>query len=507
MNYSDLDNMILGNEVEERSASLASRAIGFVTLKKLAEEIYEEDAEHEAMESPEEEELEEDGFDDGIDSRAMVIQAMANMATLKFQKAQAYITYGQLIRSLSQDSLMNDWRGHSYTENKHAEFFVRRLGALAPSFVMPVTPPLPITKDPAEIIRNLIGMETQALSLMAQLRNMLEEGDPTRFTIEQFMTEDQYHQDQLYTRLPEMEEKVAAAKESIRAKVAAAAQDHAEVMQEARQGLQANLDARMKKGPPSGGPLLGLRQRLHAKGTKALQKDIRSFDGAENKTAALLRKFAAGDEIGLPAPGAEPIEATVARERQLAAQQALNENQMLRQQLSQASQAAVQAQQQSQQTEQALQEAQQQAEQGQAELEQAQQSAQMTQQQAVQAETRAAEHATQKMQLSMKVQQMRSALAEIATTDPVTEMGGDVSDVAAAGGPETPADAQQQEEAEAAAQQGPADPEVEKETEEAAKAQDEAEQQTAQAQQVAAEKAPGGTGAQPFAGADAPAGG
>ena len=127
----------------------------------------------------------------------------------------------------------------------------------------------------------------------------------------------------------------------------------------------------------------------------------------------------------------------------------------------------------------------------------------------MEAETRAAQHATQKMQLGMRVQQMRQSLAEIATQDPVTETGASANDLAAQGAPSTPDQMAQAEQEQAMAEQGGQPPptgEQQEEAEQADRAAGEAEQQAAQADQAA-----GGPAAAPAAGpggaAGAPAGG
>ena len=143
---------------------------------------------------------------------------------------------------------------------------------------------------------------------------------------------------------------------------------------------------------------------------------------------------------------------------------------------------------------------------------QANQMSQAHQQQAMDAETRAAQHATQKMQLGMRVQQMRQALAEIATQDPVTETASGASDLAAQGAPATPDQIQQQaaaeEQAAAGGEGGEAPPaEAQEEAEQAARAQEDAQQQTAQAENaLSGAPAVARAGAAPAAPAQTPAG-
>ena len=186
----------------------------------------------------------------------------------------------------------------------------------------------------------------------------------------------------------------------------------------------------------------------------------------------------------VPAPGADTPEAYMMREQQLIAQQAQGEAAHQKAISAQASQAAQQAQAEAQAAQQQLQEMQQQLQDAQQQAEQAQQQQSQSAQQAAEAEARAADHSIQKMQLGMRVNQLRQSLANLVMQDPVSENSGTVSDLAATGQPATP---QQQQEAEAQQQQAsaaPASADTQQQAVEAQNAQQEAEIQTQQAQQA-----------------------
>ena len=186
----------------------------------------------------------------------------------------------------------------------------------------------------------------------------------------------------------------------------------------------------------------------------------------------------------VPNPGADNPEAYVMREQQLIAQQAQGEAAHQKAISAQASQAAQQAQAEAQAAQQQLQEMQQQLQDAQQQAEQAQQQQSQSAQQAAEAEARAADHSIQKMQLGMRVNQLRQSLANLVMQDPVSENSGTVSDLAATGQPATP---QQQQEAEAQQQQAsaaPASADTQQQAVEAQSAQQEAEVQAQQAQQA-----------------------
>ena len=221
---------------------------------------------------------------------------------------------------------------------------------------------------------------------------------------------------------------------------------------------------------------------------------------------APLKKDAA-QPVVVPPPNMDSSETYVARERQLQLDQAMQELAHTKMQLNSTAQMMQQTQQEGQEAQQQLQGMEQQVQETQAMADQSSQESQASQQQAVEAEGRAAEHASQKMQLGMRVQQMRQALAEIATQDPVSEVGASTNDLAAQGAPATPDQMAQEEQAaaeqEQAAAQGaaPAPAEAKEEAEQADRAAGEADQQAAQAEQAA------GPGAAPAGPATDPAGG
>jgi bacterioferritin (cytochrome b1) len=126
----------------------------------------------------------------------------------------------------------------------------------------------------------------------------------------------------------------------------------------------------------------------------------------------------------------------------------------------------------------------QQAEQASAQMQQAVQQSQQAQQDALAGQTAAAEHATGKMRLAQRIQQMRQTLADLASQDPVGEEG------VAADPTMTSTQQQAMAEQEAAAQQGqqPQTAEQQQQVEQAQRAQTQAQIQTQQAQQATGAK-------------------
>ncbi len=222
------------------------------------------------------------------------------------------------------------------------------------------------------------------------------------------------------------------------------------------------------------------------------------------KAVAGRRKSAAAQPIPMqaqspgatpiPEAGSEPIEHSLLREQGLQLQQNQAEMQDMAARLQQTQGMAAQYQQQAEQAQaQAQQSAQQAEQQGQAAA-QAQQQAQASNDTAVSAQSQATSEAEAKMRLSMRIQQLRQQLANIASQDPVAEEGLGSGAQAGPGGPVTPQQQQQQaaeqqqaeqQQQQAAEQQQAAQTggsRAKAEVQQAQRAQQEAQQQGQQAQ-------------------------
>lgn len=172
-------------------------------------------------------------------------------------------------------------------------------------------------------------------------------------------------------------------------------------------------------------------------------------DGSGFFTGTVGKSHGKEKKSDFAAPEVSPEE-YMAREKDLAASQAIAEASHAKTVAMQSSQAAQQAQAEAQAAQQQLADAQAQIEQLSQQAQAESQQSMMATQQAAEAEARAADHSIGKMQLGMRVNQLRQELANLVMQDPVAESAGTVSDLAAQGMPATP---QQQADAEAMAQQ------------------------------------------------------
>jgi len=445
--YAELDAVILesGMPGEKSGCGVADAAVFFLGLKKMAAESPAEMAVGQATGSEPTSDQAEAHYQSAAPDTTghlegefavpveQVVMAMSQIVSQNLKQHFNYIYYGETLRDLNRAGLVKLFAHQAKEEVEEAKYFLRRISVLAPGGVpVPPTPAPEPLDDAASILSRVIAGEQQAIVLFKTLHSMLGE-NPMKFTVEQIMQGAQEHLDRLWQFMPAPGAKTPAAK------VAAA------------QGL-------MKQS--------NYRQRIH--------------DFYRNRAA---EKGAVDQRLVIPAPGSEPVEAYVSRERELQLAQAEAEKQELAQRLGEADGMVQQHQMQAESM--AAESAQLQEQMG-----MVQQQADMAQQQAAQAtelagqsQEQAAAEADAKMRLAMRIQQFRQQLADIVAADPVQEEGVGFGAQAGAG---TPATAQQQqqvaEQQAAEAEQAQLPAKAKKEVSEAQRAQGKAQEQGAQAE-------------------------
>ncbi len=461
------------------------------------------------------------------------VELIAQMISNEFKTQVYYIYYANMLRGLSHHSIAEEFMDHAQHELEHATYLLRRMSVLSPGGISipPYPPPEPLT-DPNEIVQKMIVEEQMGLSLWKALLQIVGD-NPMRHTIEQFLQREEEHQDELWqlveapmpSAAPSVEgvapEKPEPEQTSVKvettmpsgAKVASILDAAARRKQaSAKDSLMASLALAVKNS--NHGEATRLREQLQREHGVSFEKKsaIATFEQLRNATkhlreeadakhkkeqrtehpaakkaslSELIRKTA---NFGAPIPPTmETPEGYVAHEKELAAQQAMAEAAHARTTAMQASQAAQQAQAEAQAAQEQLQQAQQQVEQLSAQVAQGSQQEMMATQQAAEAEARAADHSISKMQLGMRINQMRQELANFVMQDPVSETAATVSDLAAQGQPATPMQQAQAEQA-AMAGQDPNAPqpsaEAQQQTQEAQNAQQHAQEQTQEAEQA-----------------------
>jgi rubrerythrin len=407
----------------------------------------------------------------------------------------AYLFYAETMRGLGRGELAELFRRHAEQEIQDAAYLMMRLAALVPGGMLIPPPPSPEPlSDPQQVVALLHDLELQAQTYLKAIHSMLAD-DPMRFTIEQMMTEEQLHAD----RLEQFMDAAPAAP--------------APALPETTQDSPEQFDA------PPPGPVVEPAAEIDPAAAAAElpppapPTEDKPKRPGEKKTETETEKVA--DEVSerneLMDAAAMPVDQYLLKSQTSLVGQQQGEVEHLKRELATAQQQAAQASMQAdsaQVTNQQLQESLSQQQQAAAA---AQAEADSAVEQAAMAEESAANQAVAKMNATIRIQQMRTQLAELgsniatmATADPAAEEGLGFGTTA---GPGTPQTAQQQAmEAQMAAQMPGAVPpgggEAAEQTQEATNAQAEADQQAAQAQQAGgAAPAPGGAPA-PAAGGE-----
>jgi len=390
------------------------------------------------------------------------VQLMAAMVANEFKTQVYYIFYANMLRGLGRAGIAQEFLDHAKDELKHATYLLRRIGVLSPGGVpIPNYPPPEPSSDAMDIIQKMIVVEEMGLALWRQLHSICGDS-PMKYTIEQFLQAEEEHMDELWqlveqsgtasiTGGPSPEQAQAPAQPEP-AKTQVKVETSAPQPVQPEEKLASILHTvQMRK-------MASEKDRLMADLALAVKADNKSeisrlkgmLDTHTKKTAMLSFVRTKKAMSGMM----ESPEDYIAREKALAAEQALAEAAHARTVAMQSTQAAQQAHSEAQAAQQQAAELQAQLEQQTMAAQQAQTQAMQSQQQAAEAEARAAEHSISKMQLGMRINQLRQELANFVMQDPVSETAATVSDLAAQGQPATP---DQQMQAEALQAQG-ADP-------------------------------------------------
>lgn len=360
-----------------------------------------------------------------------VVLTLSQIVSNSMRQHMAYAYYGEMMRGLGRGELAELFDAQAKDELKEMSYFLRRMSVLQPGGAM--VPPASTpqpSSDPHAALEYLIAGEQQAIVLFKSLHAQLGD-NPMKFTLEELQSHAQSHLDKLWQYMPD--EAASAPAQTAAAKVAS-------VLIKAAQRKRAN------------------------------------------------------EGVGVPAPGAEPIEAYLERDQQLGQAQSEAEKQELAMRLEEMTAHANTQQAQAEQANMTAQQASQQAEMASQQAAIAQEQAMASAEAAAAATTQAAAQADGKMRLSMRIQQLRQSLMDIASQDPVAEEGMSHGGEAGPGAPMTPLQQQDHamalEEEQAAAAMDPTGGTGEtpsagaaKQQGEAVKAQGEAKKQTAQAQE------------------------
>jgi bacterioferritin (cytochrome b1) len=470
---STLDDIIFGIARPANPIGFEEGAAFFLGMRKLAVEL---NAEEQApLASP---------FRLPVDQ---VVDLMARMVANEFKTQVYYIYYAHMLRGLSHHAIAEEFMEHAEHELEHASYLLRRMSVLSPGGVpIPGYPPPEPMSDPDEIVKTMIVVEQMGLSLWKQLLAAVGE-DSMRHSIEDFLRREEEHLDELWLLV---QQPVVQSPMPVQAEQAPAPALPPPVAEPKLAAVFAAVRRKAASGQDRLLADLALAVKNDNKNEIARLKGILVPPSSDpKKVAALAYVRAKKANVVVPPPAMDTPEAYMQREQMLNTQAAMAETAHARAIAAQATQAAQQAQSEAQAAQQQTQELQSTLEQQQQAQAQAAQQAQQASQQAAEAEARAAEHSISKMQLGMRMNQLRQELANLVMQDPVSETAATVNDLAAQGQPATP-DQQAQAEAQAQQQaQPPMSADAQQQAQEAQNAEQEAAMQAQQAQEAQQQEA------------------
>lgn len=147
-----------------------------------------------------EEPLPQEGAATGPDPN--LLPALQAMLENELKTMYAYKVYSQSLRDLSHHAIAEEFEQHADQELEHAEFLMRRLSVLNGALDAPTIEAPPGATDPQMILQTMLQLEQHGLDLWKQLHAVVPEDDPMRFKIEEYMTVEQEHFDEIQQMLP-----------------------------------------------------------------------------------------------------------------------------------------------------------------------------------------------------------------------------------------------------------------------------------------------------------------
>lgn len=139
-----------------------------------------------------------------------VLAHMSEHVASELKTQYAYLVYSQSLRDLSHFAIAEELEEHAAQETEHAEFLLRRMSVLGGDVQVPDIPAPPPSSDPVTIIKTLIQFEQEGIANWQKLRALVGEDNPTRFKIEEYLSTEQEHLDELWQMLPHGEAATAA---------------------------------------------------------------------------------------------------------------------------------------------------------------------------------------------------------------------------------------------------------------------------------------------------------
>lgn len=134
---------------------------------------------------------------------ADVLSAIQEMIGTELKTAYAYHAYAQSVRGPYREALVKEFEEHADRETEHAEYLMARASVLGGALQLPDIPAPPGSSDPVDIITRMVRMEQEGLAQWRLLHSMIGEDNPMRIKVEEYMSDEEEHSDDLARMLPE----------------------------------------------------------------------------------------------------------------------------------------------------------------------------------------------------------------------------------------------------------------------------------------------------------------
>jgi bacterioferritin len=131
-----------------------------------------------------------------------VLEQMAHHVQNELKTNFAYMVYAHSLRDLSHNAIADQFEEHAHDETDHADWLMRRMGVLGGPVNLPDIPAPPASTDPHDIIQKMIRMEQEGIESWRALRTLVGDDNPMKFKIEEYLTSEQEHLDELWQLLP-----------------------------------------------------------------------------------------------------------------------------------------------------------------------------------------------------------------------------------------------------------------------------------------------------------------
>lgn len=132
-----------------------------------------------------------------------VLEHMGVMVQNELKTNFAYMVYANSLRDFAHHAIAQEFESHAHDETDHADWLLRRMGVLGGPIHVPDIPAPAASSDATDIIQTMIRMEQEGIQNWRVLLQLVGDTNPMKFKIEEYLTAEQEHLDELWQLLPQ----------------------------------------------------------------------------------------------------------------------------------------------------------------------------------------------------------------------------------------------------------------------------------------------------------------